>query len=94
MRYRLNLVLGTSGIVAITVQRLRSNQKNKTRPHQFPEQNQSPQDLDLSNIPAQQQLMSQTSHHKSHCPNNVCWKRPRSELRCLLHDELLDHVRD
>ena len=28
MRYRLNLVLGTSGIVAITVQRLRSNQKN------------------------------------------------------------------
>ena len=28
MRYRLNLVLGTSGIVTITVQRLRSNQKN------------------------------------------------------------------
>ena len=28
MRYRLNLVLGTSGIVAITVQRLRSNQTN------------------------------------------------------------------
>ena len=28
MRYRLNLVLGTSGIVAITVQQLRSNQKN------------------------------------------------------------------
>ena len=28
MRYRPNLVLGTSGIVAITVQRLRSNQKN------------------------------------------------------------------
>ena len=54
----------------------------------------SHQDTDLSHIPAQQQLMSLTSHHQSHCPNNVCRKRPRSELRCLVHDELLDHLRD
>ena len=94
MRYRLNPVLGTSGIVAIFVHRLRSNQKNCTRPHEFPEQNQSLQDLDLSNIPAQQQLMSLTSHHKSHCSNSVCRERPRSELRCLVHDVLLDHLRD
>ena len=43
------------------------HQKNCTRPHQFPEQNQSLQDLDLSNIPAQQQLMSLTNRHKSRC---------------------------
>ena len=44
--------------------------------------------------PAQQQLMSLTSHHKSHCSNSVCRKRPLSELRCLVHDVLLDHLRD
>ena len=89
MRYRQNPEVGTSEIVAIFVQRLRSNQKNSTRPHQLPEQNQSPGPglvkhpsstaADVADQPSQKPLPNQFVPEKT--PVGIALSRPRRTIR-------------